>query len=78
MGLEASAKSTSDNLAKLGERLAVIDAAQAKISGLTQEVVSLKDILSNKQARGRYGNSHARKSRRKARRSARDAGPLDS
>jgi len=54
-GLEASAKSTSDNLAKLGERLAVIDAAQAKISGLTQEVVSLKDILSNKQSRGAFG-----------------------
>jgi len=54
-GLEASAKSTSDNLAKLGERLAVIDAAQAKISGLTQEVVSLKDILANKQSRGAFG-----------------------
>lgn len=54
-GLEASAKSTSDNLAKLGERLAVIDAAQARISGLTQEVVSLKDILSNKQSRGAFG-----------------------
>jgi DNA recombination protein RmuC len=54
-GLEASARSTSDNLAKLGERLAVIDAAQAKISGLTQEVVSLKDILSNKQSRGAFG-----------------------
>jgi DNA recombination protein RmuC len=54
-GLEATAKSTSDNLAKLGERLAVIDAAQAKISGLTQEVVSLKDILSNKQSRGAFG-----------------------
>ncbi len=55
LGLEASAKSTTDNLAKLGERLAVIDAAQAKISGLTQEVVSLKDILSNKQSRGAFG-----------------------
>ena len=54
-GLEASARSTSDNLAKLGERLAVIDAAQTKISGLTQEVVSLKDILSNKQSRGAFG-----------------------
>ncbi len=54
-GLEATTKSTSDNLAKLGERLAVIDAAQAKISGLTQEVVSLKDILANKQSRGAFG-----------------------
>lgn len=54
-GLEASAKSTSDNLARLGERLAVIDAAQQRISGLTQEVVSLKDILANKQSRGAFG-----------------------
>ncbi|MBV9393765.1 MAG: DNA recombination protein RmuC, partial [Methylobacteriaceae bacterium] len=37
------------------ERLAVIDAAQAKLTGLTQEVVGLKDILANKQARGAFG-----------------------
>ena len=42
-------------LAKLNERLAVIDAAQAKLTGLTQEVVGLKDILANKQARGAFG-----------------------
>jgi DNA recombination protein RmuC len=54
-GLEATTKSTSDNLARLGERLAVIDAAQQRISGLTQEVVSLKDILANKQSRGAFG-----------------------
>jgi len=33
----------------------VIDAAQVRLSGLAQEVVGLKDILSNKQARGAYG-----------------------
>jgi DNA recombination protein RmuC len=54
-GLEATTKSTTENLAKLGERLAVIDAAQHRISGLTQEVVSLKDILANKQSRGAFG-----------------------
>ena len=54
-GLEATTKSTAENLAKLGERLAVIDAAQHRISGLTQEVVSLKDILANKQSRGAFG-----------------------
>ena len=39
-----------ENLAKLGERLAVIDAAQSNIPGLTQEVVSLKDILPTSRA----------------------------
>ncbi|MGA8603227.1 MAG: DNA recombination protein RmuC [Beijerinckiaceae bacterium] len=39
----------------MNERLAVIDAAQAKLTGLTQEVVGLKDILANKQARGAFG-----------------------
>jgi len=39
----------------LNERLAVIDAAQARLTGLSQDVVSLKEILSNKQARAPSG-----------------------
>jgi DNA recombination protein RmuC len=54
-GLESAAQTTGANLNKLHERLAVIDAAQARLAGLTQEVVSLKDILANKQARGAFG-----------------------
>ncbi|MBV8850189.1 MAG: DNA recombination protein RmuC [Methylobacteriaceae bacterium] len=54
-GLETQSRTTGDHLAKLNERLAVIDAAQAKLTGLTQEVVGLKDILANKQARGAFG-----------------------
>jgi DNA recombination protein RmuC len=54
-GLESAAQTTGANLNKLNERLAVIDAAQARLTGLTQEVVSLKDILANKQARGAFG-----------------------
>ena len=54
-GLEQSARSTADQLARLGERLAVIDRAQANLSALSQEMVSLKHILSNKQTRGAYG-----------------------
>jgi DNA recombination protein RmuC len=53
--LETSAKSTGETLAKLNERLAVIDAAQGRLAGLTQEVVGLKEILSNKQSRGAFG-----------------------
>ena len=53
--LESSVKQTGETLGKLNERLAVIDAAQKNLTDLTGEVLSLKDILSNKQARGAYG-----------------------
>jgi DNA recombination protein RmuC len=53
--LEHNGRTTADHLSKLGERLAVIDAAQARLTGLTEQVVSLKDILANKQARGAFG-----------------------
>jgi DNA recombination protein RmuC len=54
-GLEATTRHQSEHLAKLNERLAVIDAAQKNLTNLTGEIVGLKDILSNKQARGAYG-----------------------
>jgi DNA recombination protein RmuC len=54
-GLETSARHQAENLSKLNERLAVIDAAQKNLTDLTGEVVGLKDVLSNKQARGAYG-----------------------
>jgi len=46
---------TNENLSKLRERLAKIDAAQANITELSSRVVSLQDILSNKQSRGAFG-----------------------
>jgi DNA recombination protein RmuC len=54
-GLEASTRHQSENLSKLNERLAVIDAAQQNLTSLTGEIVGLKDILANKQTRGAYG-----------------------
>ena len=54
-GLDAQTQTTGENLGKLNERLAVIDAAQSRLSEMTREVVSLKDILSNKQSRGAFG-----------------------
>ncbi|MCA0422893.1 MAG: DNA recombination protein RmuC [Proteobacteria bacterium] len=54
-GLAQSAEKTAENLQKLHERLAVIDAAQSNLAGLTSEVLGLKDILANKQARGAFG-----------------------
>jgi DNA recombination protein RmuC len=54
-GLEATSRHQTEHLSKLNERLAVIDAAQKNLTDLTGEVVGLKEILSNKQARGAYG-----------------------
>ncbi len=54
-GLEDQTRAAGESLGKLNERLAVIDAAQARLTGLTEEVIGLKDILANKQARGAFG-----------------------
>ena len=54
-GLEQNSQRTVDGLSKLNERLAVIDSAQANLTNLTSEVLVLKDILANKQARGAFG-----------------------
>jgi DNA recombination protein RmuC len=54
-GLEDQGRAAGESLAKLNERLAVIDSAQARLTGLTEEVIGLKDILANKQARGAFG-----------------------
>ena len=54
-GLEQGARSTADHLARLGERLAVIDRAQEGLSGLTKEMLGLREILANKQTRGAFG-----------------------
>lgn len=51
------AEKTSKTLGSIGERLTVIDEAQKNISALSGQVVSLKDILSNKQARGAFGQA---------------------
>ncbi|WP_075915279.1 DNA recombination protein RmuC [Bartonella apis] len=53
--INAQTKSTHENLAKLQERLAVIDTAQNNIQSLAGQVVQLQAILSNKQTRGAFG-----------------------
>ena len=55
LGLHDQAERTGQSLTHLYERLAVIDAAQKNLTSLSSEMVSLKDILANKQARGAYG-----------------------
>lgn len=56
-GLTNNSERTTKSLQHLYERLAVIDTAQQKITKLSDEMLSLKDILSNKQARGAYGQA---------------------
>lgn len=53
--LNESSRKTTDSLSKLNERLAVIDTAQKNITELSSNVVTLQEILSNKQQRGVFG-----------------------
>lgn len=53
--MTATRQHTSENLAKLNERLAVIDGAQKNITELASQVTSLQSVLSNKQSRGAFG-----------------------
>ncbi len=54
-GLVQQTEKTGKTLEGLQERLAVIDSAQKNIAELGKEMVGLQDILSNKQARGAFG-----------------------
>ncbi len=54
-GLEKSQTATQTTIADVRERLVKIDEAQKNIAQLSTHVVSLNDILSNKQARGAFG-----------------------
>jgi DNA recombination protein RmuC len=53
--ISETSKNTQESLARLQERLAVIDNAQNNIVGLAGQVVELQNILSNKQTRGAFG-----------------------
>jgi len=53
--LEKTKQSTTENLQKLHERLAVIDRAQKNITELSSQVTSLQGVLANKQERGAFG-----------------------
>lgn len=53
--LEGSSRRTAQSLGDLQQRLQTIDRAQANIEKLSGDVLSLQDILSNKQTRGAFG-----------------------
>ena len=54
-GMEKSRVTQQNTMGELKERLVLIDAAQKNIEELSSQVVGLQDILSNKQARGAFG-----------------------
>ena len=53
--LHGSARRTAQSLGELQQRLQSIDKAQENITKLSGDVLSLQDILSNKQTRGAFG-----------------------
>jgi DNA recombination protein RmuC len=53
--LRETADKTTETLGGIQTRLSLIDAAQKNIADLSGQVVSLQDILGNKQARGAFG-----------------------
>ena len=54
-GIQQNTIKTNQTLTDLKERLVKIDTAQQKISTLSEQVVSLQEVLSNKQSRGAFG-----------------------
>jgi DNA recombination protein RmuC len=55
VSLTDSATRTAATIASIGERLTKIDEAQKNITALSSQVVSLQEILSDKQTRGAFG-----------------------
>ena len=53
--LQGTSTRTARSLGELQQRLETIDKAQANIEKLSDNMLSLQDILSNKQARGAFG-----------------------
>ena len=55
--LKETTDKTAETLGSIGARLSAIDNAQKNITALSGQVVSLQEILSNKQSRGAFGQA---------------------
>lgn len=53
--LARASEATHENLTRLNERLALVDQARASLGELSGQVMSLRETLANKQARGAFG-----------------------
>ena len=58
---DKSSSENKNNLFQIQERISLIDRAQQNINHLTENVVDLKNILSNTSKRGRFGEILLRK-----------------
>lgn len=52
-----AARATHDSLTRIAERLVLVEKAERSLSDLSAQVVSLRDTLANKQARGAFGQA---------------------
>jgi DNA recombination protein RmuC len=57
IGHSKTTRQTVAQLQSLNERIAVLDHAQKNLSELSGQVISLRDVLGNKQARGAFGQA---------------------
>jgi DNA recombination protein RmuC len=55
--MDETRRQTVARLQSLNERIAVLDHAQKNLSELSGQVISLRDVLGNKQARGAFGQA---------------------
>ena len=55
--LTTASEATLESLGKVNERLALIDRAQQAMTALSEQVTGLQNLLSNKQARGAFGEA---------------------
>ena len=55
--MTASARATHESLTRIAERLVMVEKAERSLSDLSAQVVSLRDTLANKQARGAFGQA---------------------
>lgn len=52
-----AARATHESLTKLAERLVMVEKAEKSLADLSTQVISLRETLSNKQARGAFGQA---------------------
>lgn len=55
--MNTAARATHESLTKLAERLVLVEAAEKSLADLSSQVLSLRQTLSNKQARGAFGQA---------------------
>ncbi|MFS8035679.1 DNA recombination protein RmuC [Xanthobacter sp. AM11] len=55
--MSTAARATHESLTRIAERLVMVEAAERSLSDLSSQVISLRETLANKQARGAFGQA---------------------